>query len=252
MPAVKDVGEPCEEKPHARFDGGREETNASRPRRTAPGASRLPDRSRPDRSWIDKTARGNVAYLYGGEQFWNVVWQERFWNRRIDRIYSIKPNVVPGPIQQTAVSVTGDGQLPIRERYLVATDRLSFVGTPVAHLAQKGLDVSGLTLWQLSGPARLSTVKNNVQPNGDMTRPATIAIYDCAGGRLELTLIPKATNILRILLDGRPVLRQSIGDLTSWQGTIRVPTRQHRSRCTFTIIPTPLLGSTTIAFVRDR
>ena len=30
MPAVKDVGEPCEEKPHARFDGGREETNASR------------------------------------------------------------------------------------------------------------------------------------------------------------------------------------------------------------------------------
>lgn len=44
MPAVKDVGEPCEEKPHARFDGGREETNASRPRRAASGASRLPDR----------------------------------------------------------------------------------------------------------------------------------------------------------------------------------------------------------------
>jgi len=30
MPAVKDVGEPCEGEPHARFDGGREETNASR------------------------------------------------------------------------------------------------------------------------------------------------------------------------------------------------------------------------------
>jgi hypothetical protein len=40
MPAVKDVGEPCEGKPHARFDGGWEETNASRlmPR----GARRLP------------------------------------------------------------------------------------------------------------------------------------------------------------------------------------------------------------------
>ncbi len=49
MPAVKDVGEPCAGEPHARFDGGREETNASRPRRTAPGASRLPDRySAPD------------------------------------------------------------------------------------------------------------------------------------------------------------------------------------------------------------
>jgi hypothetical protein len=40
MPTVKDVGEPCEEKPHARFDGGREETNASRQRRH--GARRLP------------------------------------------------------------------------------------------------------------------------------------------------------------------------------------------------------------------
>ncbi len=41
MPAVKDVAEPCEGEPHARFDGGREETNASRlnaARRPAPGA----------------------------------------------------------------------------------------------------------------------------------------------------------------------------------------------------------------------
>jgi len=40
MPTVKDVGEPCAGEPHARFDGGREETGASRlwPR----GAWRLP------------------------------------------------------------------------------------------------------------------------------------------------------------------------------------------------------------------
>jgi hypothetical protein len=43
MPAVKNVGEPCAGEPHARFDGGREETSASRPARAAPGASRLPD-----------------------------------------------------------------------------------------------------------------------------------------------------------------------------------------------------------------
>ena len=40
MPAVKDVGEPCAGEPHARFDGGREETSASRP--TPRGARRLP------------------------------------------------------------------------------------------------------------------------------------------------------------------------------------------------------------------
>jgi hypothetical protein len=43
MPAVKNVGEPCAGEPHARFDGGREETNVSRPRRATPGTSRLPD-----------------------------------------------------------------------------------------------------------------------------------------------------------------------------------------------------------------
>ena len=43
MPAVKNVGEPCAGEPHARFDGGREETNVSRLRRATPGASRLPD-----------------------------------------------------------------------------------------------------------------------------------------------------------------------------------------------------------------
>ena len=47
MPAVKDVGEPCAGEPHARFDGGREETNVSRPRRATPGASRLPDKKSP-------------------------------------------------------------------------------------------------------------------------------------------------------------------------------------------------------------
>ena len=40
VPAVKDVGEPCEGEPHARIAGGREETNASRP--TPRGTRRLP------------------------------------------------------------------------------------------------------------------------------------------------------------------------------------------------------------------
>jgi hypothetical protein len=83
-----------------------------------------------------------------------------------------------------------------------------------------------------------------------MTRPAKITVYRCAGGQLELTLLPKATNVLRILLDGRLVLRQEIAGLDAWHGTIPVPARHPRANCTFTIIPTPLLGSTNISFVR--
>ena len=43
MLAVKNVGEPCAGEPHARIDGGREETRAQSAMPCDPGASRLPD-----------------------------------------------------------------------------------------------------------------------------------------------------------------------------------------------------------------
>ena len=204
----------------------------------------------PDRSWIDTTASGDVAYLYEGSEAWNLVWQERFWNRRVRRIYSIAPNRVPGSIAQTQVTIGRRGALPIGESYVVAADRLSLEGTPIGHLPEPDLDIGGLTLWRLNGPARVSMAKDGVQPNGDMTRTATITVYRCAGGRLELTLIPKATRVLRISLDGRPVLRRSIGGLESWHGSVPVPAHRRHTTCTFRIVPTPLLGSTRIEFVR--
>lgn len=206
----------------------------------------------PDRGWIDRTARGNVAYLYDGEAFWNVVWQERFWNPRIDHVYSIRPTDVAGPMPQTPITVGPAGRLPLHERYVVASDRHTFVGTAVAHLAQQGLDVSGLTLWRLNGRPRLSTIEAGLQPNGDMDGPATVDVYDCKHGRLELTLLPKQTNVLRILLDGRLVLRQAIGGLGVWHGTIPVPPTRQARRCTFTIVGQQLLGSTRIDFARDH
>ena len=182
----------------------------------------------PERSWIDTAAAGDVAYLYEGSEAWNLVWQERFWNRRVRRVYSIAPNRVPGSIAQTEVTIGPQGALPIGENYVVAADRLSLDGTPVGHLAEPDLDLGGLTLWRLDGQARISMAKDGVQPNGDMTRPATITVYRCAGGQLELTLIPKATRVLRISLDGRPVLRRSIGGL-AWAEAFPCP-RTHDIR----------------------
>jgi hypothetical protein len=204
----------------------------------------------PDRGWIDQTARGEVAYLYDGEEFWNVVWQERFWNPRIDQVYSIRPTSVAGPMPQTPVSVGPSGRLPLHERYVVASDRHTFVGTPLAHLAQQGLDVSGLTLWQLDGTPRLSTIEAGIKPNGDLYGPATVTVYDCRRGQLMLTLLPKATKVLRILLNGRLVLRRTIGGLSVWQGSVPVAPTRHGGRCTFTIVGQQLLGSTRIAFLR--
>ena len=204
----------------------------------------------PTPDWIDRNAQGPVTYVYGGEQLWTAVWQERFWNRRIDSVITLGGSPVPGPLPQTMATLPPSGTLPTRRRYVVAPDRFTFIGSPVAHLAQTGLDISGLTLWRLDGQARVSTITNAVQPNGDMTRPATVSVYDCRGGQLQLTLLPKATDRLRILLNGRLALERKIGGLNFWTGEIPVPVSKSSHICRFTILPQPLLGSTHIGFVR--
>jgi hypothetical protein len=201
--------------------------------------------------WIDRAVDRPVALVYGGEQLWSAVWQERFWNRRVDQVISLGGLRVPGPLPQTAATLPPSGRLPTTDRYVVAPDRFSLVGAPVAHLTQVGLDIRGLTLWRVAGPARVSLITDAVQPNGDITHPATVSVYDCSRGRLELTLIPKATSRLRIQLDGRDVLDERIGGRFSWSGSIPVPASRRPRLCTFTIYPEPLLGSTRIAFSRS-
>jgi hypothetical protein len=200
-------------------------------------------------NWITRAVQAPVAYLYDDEAYWNGVWQVRFWNRNVTDVVAAAPARVPGPIPQRVVHVPPTGRLPIAERYLVASDPHSFVGTPVAHLEQSNIDQAGLTLWRLSGPPRLTTVESGIKPNGDMTEPGVVRAYDCAGGRLELTLLPKETNVVTLRLDGRIVQQARIAGLTYWNGTIFVPASPSPRVCHFEIDGENLLGSTHVAFV---
>jgi hypothetical protein len=74
-------------------------------------------------------------------------------------------------------------------------------------------------------------------------------VYDCAGGALQLTLLPKATHVLQILLDGKVVIRQHISGEV-WHGSVRVPPSPGQRNCTFSIVGQSLLGSTRIDFAR--
>ena len=203
-----------------------------------------------DHRWIDHAANGPVAELYDGERYWNGVWQATFWNHRIDEVVSLAPTRVPGPLAQRQEHVRADGRLPIAARYVVASDPHTFVGRPVAHLQQTGLEVSGLTLWRLDPPARLSTIERGIQVNGDMTEPGRLTVYDCAGGRLELTLLPMATRIVTVRLDGHVALRVAIGGLDYWNGTVSVPPSPTPRACHFVIDGQTLLGSTRVEFVK--
>jgi hypothetical protein len=200
-------------------------------------------------NWIARATHAPVAYFYDGEPYWNGVWQVQFWNSNVTDVVAAAPARVPGPMPQRVVAVPADGRLPISERYVVASDPHTFVGTPVAHLTQPDLESGGLTLWRLTGPARLVTVKQGIQANGDMHGPARVLAYDCAGGQLELTLLPKDTGTVTLRLDGRIVQQAKLAGLPYWNGTINVPPSPSPRVCHFEIDGGSLLGSTRIDFV---
>ncbi len=203
------------------------------------------------RDWIGRAVGdAPVAYLYDGDTSgWPVVWQQQFWNPQIDRVVSLAPASVPGPIGERVIAVPHDGVLPIGERYVVANDTVTMRGVAIAHQS-RGIDAFGLTLWRLPRTPRLSTIETDFRPNGDIVAPASVTVFDCAGGSLQLTLLPKETDVLQVFLDGRRVLDTHIAGAPSYHTTIPVPSRHAPGACRFTIAGDALLGSTVVAFSR--
>jgi hypothetical protein len=201
------------------------------------------------RDWIDASARGSVAFVQEGETTWPIVWQQRFWNQRLSTVNSIPPVTVPGPMPQVHEGPRPGGRLPFDDRYAVADTQIAFMGTPVARQSL-GANAWALQLWRLDPPARMSFFTDGVGPNGDIEHYAAIHVFDCRGGALRLTLLPKATDRLDVVLGGRTIERIDLRGKDVWQGSIPVP-RSYRARdCGFGLNAGPLLGSTVIAFDR--
>ena len=114
----------------------------------------------PDRTWIDSRVDGSAVYVYGGELDWSggaPPWQNVFWNRRIDRVYSLGGRKILGPMPTTPVARAPDGRLvtaagrPIRARWVVAAEGyVAIVGRKVADARD-----TGLSLWEVEPPVRV-------------------------------------------------------------------------------------------------
>jgi len=204
------------------------------------------------RNWIQENSISDVAYVFNGDiARWNTVWQQRFWNPLITGAVSLAPFVVPGPLPTKQVAPPPNGDLGISQRYVVANDRDTFVGTAVAH-QDRGAEQFGLTLWRLRGPPRIATIVNGTQPNGDITGgKAALTAYGCRGGQLQLTLLPKSSSGVAVYLDGKLATRATFHGQPYWNGAVSVPPNYAHDVCQFTVVPDGLLlGSTRIAFVQ--
>lgn len=202
-------------------------------------------------SWLDAAASGDVAYVYDGEPHWNAVWAHVFWNRRIDDIYVLPQARVPGPLPQRPVAPASDGALGVDDvpPFLVASTALTFFGTAVEIMAQQGLVQRGLVLWRVTPPLRLSTALTGVQGSGDIYGPASMTVYGCDSGALQLTLVAKGAPVtVALTRNGEQYRVLELAAEEVWNGD--VPPLPSGGTCTFGLEPSGLVGSTRFQFAR--
>jgi hypothetical protein len=211
----------------------------------------------PVRRWIDIRADRPVAYIYDGQVWWNAVWENVFWNRRIRWVYDLPGDRVPGPLPQEEVDVLPTGELrPLgvssSARFAVAPVNYTLIGAEVGSSPQFGTDRQGLGLWKSVPPLRLSTITTGLLPNGDVDRVAVLNVYGCRSGVFDLVMLVKQPQSVRVVLDGRLARRAAFTSPTTWHLTLTIsPTAVGSNRiCRLRVLPSGLLGTTRFAFKR--
>ena len=208
--------------------------------------------------WIDRKADGSVAYLYDGELSWNGVWETLLWNERVNLVYDLGDEEVPGPLPQAHATVQPDGTLflppsaPRPRKDAVASTWITLVGEKVKKVKQQDLMQAGLVLWRVEPPLRVSTWTTGLQVNGDIsaTNTARLAAYSCKRGTFRLTLIIKQPQMVEIRVNGRPRRRLTFPvPVPSWHGDFAV--NGHGGECTLEVTPMGLTGTTVFEFDRD-
>jgi hypothetical protein len=206
--------------------------------------------------WIDQRATGPAAYLYAGELPLNIVWHQVFWNDDLEHVYALgglqegsalplATTVRPGDEGRL---VEPDGRTPT-ERYVVAVASVELEGEPVDEVPIGYAAIGALRLWRLTPPARIRWVRTGVRPNGDMHEPGVMHVWDCQGGRLELTLLPKLSTRVELKVNGVRVRTLEFHGEEFVNTTVFPP--PDAGSCRFEVIPDSLLGSTLFQYVRD-
>ena len=216
--------------------------------------------------WIDRVAKGPVAYVYDGDPDWDAVWANLFWNTRITRVVDLPGTHVVGALPQAEVRIGLDGRLtpirlaagPLPVSYAVVAAEIDLHGTPVADAPQSLPGQRGLRLWKLDGPLGISTITRGLHPGGDIygNESATLTAYGCSRGAFRATVIAKQDQVIEVVRDGVTVRRVPLRGEQIWRGVVPAPppltaaARSGRRTCTFGIRAGGLVGTTVFLFER--
>jgi hypothetical protein len=212
----------------------------------------------PHPRWIDQVVRAPVAFVYDGSDYWATVWENEFWNTRIQTVYDLPQTNVSGPMPQQQLSVLTNGDLrlgdgsPARARFAVGTTSFTYRGTPIATTPLTGGDRQGLILWRLEQPFRLSTIVTGLEPYGQLLPTASLHVYGCASGSFHAVLLVKQQETIRVTLDGRLVRTAAFAQPGVAHVDVPVPASAAGENriCVFKVSSDGLLAATQFEFDR--
>jgi hypothetical protein len=206
-----------------------------------------------DNRWIDSAIDGPVAYVYGGENPGSggaAAWMNAFWNRRIETVYALFGAWIAGPMPPRPVRPAADGLLispggqTVAEPYAVLSRRMTVVGQPIATTQ------TGMGLWRLRGPLRLSTRTSGIDATGVLAIEGRLLIYGCEGGELRLALNSPVAQTVDVFRDDRTVRLLRLPAGRRVETVIPAPRPAGTRRCTFKLIVESPLRVERLDFVR--
>jgi hypothetical protein len=205
--------------------------------------------------WIDRATPRPVTFLYSGEALFSSVWENLFWNRRVERVYSLNPARVFGlelnqqppvePRPTGALVVAASGRPAIAED-VVAPAEVHFDGEQITYAYGPAL-----ILWRTDPPFRLSTWrKEDLRPDRTLSR-LRFLVYACRGGTLRLKAFSPVAQQVTVTTGGRKAT-VAMGTGTRWRPTIhvRAENRSGRAECIVEIVPQVDLALQDSYFVR--
>jgi hypothetical protein len=199
-----------------------------------------------DRRWVDQRADGPTLYLYLGEVNWPAVWQNVFWNHRIERAYGLLTARVQGGLPHVAVGPQEDGRLvltdgtPAEGEYAVAAYPVTFRGRALATAGDE------LVLWRLDPPVRLAVWTQRVAGH------VRVLVYACGPGELRLALEGPGPATIELRRNDAPYRRVQLSKDGDWSGVVPAapPSPVGQRLCTFDVLGPPDVLAPQVEFVR--
>jgi hypothetical protein len=205
-------------------------------------------------TWIDDAGGDSVLLFDTGELPSTAIARLTFWNRSIRELARLE-DVPEQALPQVPVGIRRDGALTdpataeVSAPYAVMPATIVLDGERVAESPPTEI-APGSVLWRVEEPLRLVSRRSGFSPIGDF-REATVVVYRCGPGRLEVTLLGK---------DGEPIVARVNGfpyDTFELEppGSLNVAIRSigiiAGAPCVFELESAGLVGTTRVEWVPE-